>query len=476
VFSPNGDILAAALFEGSVRLWNADGSERATIADAHGVMKVRALAFSPRGDVVASVGLDGTLRRWKPDGTPAGPPSNVHEGSVFSVAYSPRADWLATTSYDNVVRIWNRDGAEAFTLPHDRPSGVAGIALATQAALLAAADDRGGVRLWNLDGTPHGAPVSGQQQHPGALALSATSELLATGANDATVRMWDFSGAPHGQPMQTDGGQVAALAFSPSGELLAVGTAAFQLWKDGQRLWQHTIFAADYVQAIAFAPRGDFMVTGSWLGWIEVWNPDGSVRAVRPKHGIEFTTAVAVAPDGQYLAAALGGSDSVVQVFNLDLSTRGEPLVNGEDGEVPTLTFSPDGHLVTGGADGLVRIWTLPSRQVESFEIGRPINQLGYWHNLLWVRAADDPTFLQDATEPGGTILFYDPRHTLVATMIVRPDAALAFTPDGWFSATDWPADGLRLYRASGDALSAREMEHHRSPQRVLDSLTKAAG
>lgn len=473
-FSLSGDVLAAALFDTSLRLWNADGSARAVIAAAtYAKRPVRALSFSPQGDVLASVGFDGMLRWWRLDGSPAGGAVTVQSSPVFSVAFSPRGNRVATAGKDDLLRIWNRDGSLSFIFPHDQPGSIDGVAFAPRAALLAAADDHGGVRLWNLDGTARGTPLGGQEERSGALAFSPAQDLFATAAKDGSVRLWDFSGAPRGGPMRA-GLPLAALAFSPSGDALAVGTAPFQVWANGRQLWQQPIRAADYVQAIAFSPRGDFIVTGSWLGWIQVWKPDGSTRAVRPKQGIEFVSAVAVAPDGQTIAAAIGGADTVVQLFNLDLSPLGPPL-GGYSGQVPTLTFSPSGQLVTGGADGVVRLWTLPDRRVESFEVGRAINQLGYWHDLLWVRTAADPPFLQDATNQGGTILFYNSRHTLMATMLLRPDAALVFTPDGWFSATDWPADGLRLYRTSGEAVGEAAVEQRRSPERVLSALTGGA-
>jgi WD40 repeat protein len=343
--------------------------------------------------------------------------------------------------------------------------------------VLAAADNGGGVRLWNFDASARGTPLGGSDEAPGPLAFS-TAGLLAAPAENRTVRLWDDNGVARGEPMDI-GGRVAALAFSPTGDALAVGSDMFQLWKSGRRLWAEPIRGADHVQRIAFAPNGDLIVSGSWLGELQVWNPDGSTRAKRPKQGREMVRGVAVAPGGDFLATAIGGSHTLVQLFNLDLSPRGEPLEGHASAHryseaVAGLAFSPAGKLVTGGSGGVIREWTLASREVSAVEVGRPINQLGYWRDALWLRIADDPTFLHEAPAAGGTLFFYDAQHQLVATVLLRPEAALAFTPDGWFSATDWPSAALRIYRPSGQALTEAEMAQRRSPERVLAALKKA--
>lgn len=473
-FSPSGDAVAAVLFDSSVRVWGADGSARAVVKSPHG-RPVRALAFSPRGDVIATAGFDGMVRRWRPDGSPDGVVAKV-EGPIFSVGFSPSGDRFASAGADNSVRVWNRDGSLLATLPrHGEDAQIVGVALAPKSAVIAAADDGGGLWLWNLDATARGGRMNANKRREIPLAFSPTGDLLAAPGPGGTVGQWSSSGAPQGQPLHVSA-QVSALAFSPTGDSLAIGTPQFQLWNDGRKLLERPIRDADYIQRIAFAPKGDFIVTGSWLGELQVWGKDGTPRATRPKQtGWEYVTGVAVAPGGDYLAATIGGDETQLLAFNLDLTPRGEPLA--KHGEVVTgVVFSPTGQLVTGGADGVVRLWTLPARQMESFEVGLPINQLGYWNNLLWVRAADDPVFLQMAPPDGSTILFYDGRHELVATLLLRPGGALVFTPDGWFSDTNWPSQHLRAYRSSGEAVPEADLTRRRSPERVLAALRKAAG
>jgi WD40 repeat protein len=62
-FSPDGALLAAGLFDGSLELWDPSTDEVLNKLTGH-TNAVSGLAFSPDGSTLASSSYDGTIRIW----------------------------------------------------------------------------------------------------------------------------------------------------------------------------------------------------------------------------------------------------------------------------------------------------------------------------------------------------------------------------------------------------------------------------
>ena len=62
-FSPDGSLLALALSDKTVRLWDASTGREVRKLEGH-TSSVRAVAFSPDGSLLASASGDETVRLW----------------------------------------------------------------------------------------------------------------------------------------------------------------------------------------------------------------------------------------------------------------------------------------------------------------------------------------------------------------------------------------------------------------------------
>src|SRR5262249_7465291 len=92
-FSPNGQLIATASLDGTVRIWDLDGFEKLVYRDHEDA--VHDVAWYPDGTRLASASLDGTVRIWSPEGrTIASLPD--HEAPVNAVAWSPDGTLLAS--------------------------------------------------------------------------------------------------------------------------------------------------------------------------------------------------------------------------------------------------------------------------------------------------------------------------------------------------------------------------------------------
>jgi hypothetical protein len=101
--APDGTWLATAGYDGTVRIWAADGTPRATLTGHKG--QVTAVAIAPDGTWLATGGGDGTVRAWAADGTPRATLTG-HDRWVTAVAIAPDGTWLATGGNDRTVQIW----------------------------------------------------------------------------------------------------------------------------------------------------------------------------------------------------------------------------------------------------------------------------------------------------------------------------------------------------------------------------------
>jgi len=217
-FSPDPEqqqqqlLLASASRDKTVWFWalGAEGedAECLSVGTAHGG-DVKALAFAPDGQLLAFASYDDTVRLWAPapddgDDWQCVATLTGHTSTVWDVAWRPDGQRLASCSDDRAILIWALQGGSQWA-PVQRLVETKRAVLAVHWASHSAAACRGWLAAGGADNALRlYAPSKGEgeslamvaeqrEAHQGdvnSVAWHPRLPLLATAGDDATVRLW----------------------------------------------------------------------------------------------------------------------------------------------------------------------------------------------------------------------------------------------------------------------------------------------
>ncbi|MEU6803705.1 NB-ARC domain-containing protein [Streptomyces neyagawaensis] len=155
--SPQGWVASAA-GDGSVRIWELDGSQIAAIDSDRGREDL-GLAISPSGDWFLTASEAGTVRFWDRDGRLLGPVAFL---DVDRLCFSPDGRWLVLADVYGETAVWRTDGTHV-TLPRPETSGVVGLAVIPGLDAFLTLEVSGRVRRWGSDGRLQATLVDHQE-------------------------------------------------------------------------------------------------------------------------------------------------------------------------------------------------------------------------------------------------------------------------------------------------------------------------
>jgi cytochrome c len=275
-----------------------------------------------------------------------------HGGPVRGVAVSADGGEALSGSFDTSAIRWSlaRNTAEQVLRYHS--DAVNAVALLRDGrAVTAGADGR--IALWRANASQPETVLEGHTAPIVALAVSPDGAWLASAAWDNTVRLWPLAG---GSPRVLEGHtqNVNGVAFTPDGK--AVVSVAYDLTL---RIWPLDGAAPTIVtlpaplSAVAVAPDGEIIAAGA-NGTVYFLDRDGK-QTGEMQASPTPVIALAISGDGVLLAAAgIRGSVAVIERKDHKLART---LV-GPGLPVWSVAFLPDNRtILTGGTDRMVRRW-----------------------------------------------------------------------------------------------------------------------
>jgi hypothetical protein len=286
-FAPDGQALASASRDGTVKLWKRHGPDwREEVTLDGGVGPLRSVAFAPGGQALAAAAEGRAVRLWRWDGQAwrQGPALKGHKGPIHALAYSSDGKQLASAggTWPEVnpgeVKVWDARTGQPLASLEGHEKNVNGVAFSPDGRTVATASADYTVRLWDATTGKHRATLYAADGCNG-VAFSPDGQALAAGCGDRSVWLWKWDGAGwrRDKILRTHGGAVWGVAFSRDGKALASAgfdkTARLYDVRTGEELATlrgHT----HEVVCVALSADG-LLATGSWDGTVKLWDVAG---------------------------------------------------------------------------------------------------------------------------------------------------------------------------------------------------------
>jgi WD40 repeat protein len=274
--SPDGALLAAALDDGTVRLWDARAERLKSRIAAH-KGPVRSIAFNHDGTMFATAGEDGLVKLWDPltskdiDWLDLRVP-------VHAVAFSPDGMRIATGDGNGAVRVWSAMTRKNEIVTQDRHARmVTALAFSGDGKCLASASDDRTVKIWDLS-DDEGREINTFADHTGSIhtiAFHPKRKLVASAGWDQTIRLWDIDQGKLVGKLEGHRGDVWSMAFTSDGSRLvsASDDRTIKIWDLATGKEIRTLTGpVGAIYGVALPRDDSTIVAASRDGTVRLWN------------------------------------------------------------------------------------------------------------------------------------------------------------------------------------------------------------
>jgi WD40 repeat protein len=362
-WSPDGTMFVTGHEDGTIRIWDANSGMPISILTGHEGI-IHDARISPDNTRIVSASEDGSVRLW--DVKTANELMTMwgHVGSVNSVWWSPDGSRMVSGGFDALPRVWDVATGQTLYVLAGHTSPVVSVFWSDDGSRISTHSLDATAKIWDantgrlfleIDNVP-----PSDFTNLGYAELDPTGRWLVTGGGLITgVELWDTaSPVPvlFGHSLGQEWGN-----WSPDGRLIATaGTdGSTRIWdamtgeqvRDLEQGYKHDSWSPDSARLVT--PIG---VEGFALAVWDIESGEVLARLVPDDDGLGTWSMFYVvwSPDGNYILATAGRSDTLGQILIWDANTY-EQLVTiaSDDGCAGRPTWSPDSTQIVAGCSGV---------------------------------------------------------------------------------------------------------------------------
>ncbi len=415
-FSPDGQYLASASWDNTLKLWRANGQLITTLSGHTNA--IWDVAFSPDGEYLVSVSADATAKIWpiSYDNDIPGvvtPPTTLqgHQGRVNAVDVSLDSQTLVTGGEDGYLILWDRAGKQLLKIPAHGASVTQAIISPDGLTLVTASEDHT-IKLWEATSGRLLKEFRGHQAPVYGLAFNPRGDLLASASDDKTIKLWQLGDSD---------GQSAIGGDSIDNKIITLEGHQDRVWN------------------VQFSPDGRQLASTSWDNTVKLWTSSGVLVTTLTGHdagvwGIDFS------PDGQVLASS--SDDHSVRLWRLNKVPQ---TLHGYQGPVTNLSLNQK-TIAAGSWDHTIRLWDWQGSLRSVLE--------GHTDRVRQVAFSPDGQSLASASWDQ-TVKLWRPAGDLLQTLRGHQDRVwgVAFSPEGQEIASASWDNTVKLWRPNGELL-----------------------
>jgi len=285
---------------------------------------------------------------------------NRGPGIIYSLAYSPDGKYIASGGVAKTLEIWNAEDGTPVKSLKGHANFINSVVYSPDGRTIATAGEDKTVKLWNAEDGACLGTLKGHKDAVMSVAFFPDGKSLASAGNDGTIRLWKAGEKKPYRTLQPRVGDIYSVAVSSDGTRLAAGSASrgIKLWELGPGGRETTLEGhKSAVNAVAFSRAGDYLASGSEDGTVKIWRLSDGLCVMTAKPG-QPVYAIAYTTDNNYIFS--GGSDNMATAWNA-ADGRQIRTFAGHSRQVKALAVSPDGqYLATSSHDRTIKLWLNP--------------------------------------------------------------------------------------------------------------------